>query len=233
MSATYPKLTAPDRICPTCGELLFASRCPECSPIEPARAYGDRVTQPMPHDASAISVGIAPARARHRTGEWILDAETEEPHTRRAHPIMVRAALAEAEERARDRIARTALVPSIATRTRMRTKSVTTAPQMRRATPPPLPHDALRQPSRPAAEHKSGEPQVASMVAAPSAPMTSAITKRGVTRPLEPAPQLASLPHIDTSGAFDPPESVPNRRVTMFWLALLATALALVLIGAL
>jgi hypothetical protein len=111
------------RLCPECGEALVAGRCPECSPSLPARSYDERVAQPS---------GLGAIDARRARSEWVTGPEERDPNTRRAHPTMVRAALAEAEVRARDSLARkvVAMVPAVVERRRR-----TTAPRVRVVTP--------------------------------------------------------------------------------------------------
>lgn len=259
MTATFPKMsTAPHhRLCPACGELLVSSRCPECAPIEPARPYSERITQPISGALGAMSMAASTVDVRRATGEWVTGPDDREPQTRRAHPTLVRSALAEAEERALDKIARSALVTHVATTTRPRFGSPT-APRLRPVTPLPPP---------PEAEHviESAPVQTSSAVAIESIDLVTALVTPEPAEPLLPevlaveslpieapiasvhaepatvtrAPRSPDqflptpLPQAPIALADSEPEpETSNRRTTVFWLALLGGAAVLLAIAA-
>lgn len=218
MTAITSKSAAPERVCPTCGELLQASRCPECAPIEPARSYAERVTQPLNGAPGALGNALAHVvDVRRATGEWVTRPDELEPQTRRAHPTLVRSALAEAEARAKDKVARAALLPAIqSTGTRPRI-GTTTAPRLRSVTPlPPPPED-----EPPPVLADSTVEEAASVEAprvAEAAPRISPVVS-------EPVLALATV------STFDEPADEPDRRARLFWFAL-AGGVALVFIFA-
>jgi len=90
---------------------------------------------PLTGAPPAIAMAVNGVDMRRATGEWVTGPVDHEPMTRRAHPTLVRTALAEAEERARDKLARSALVTHVATVTRPKHRS--TAQRLRAVTPLP------------------------------------------------------------------------------------------------
>ena len=252
MTATFQKTTsAPHRVCPTCGELLVSSRCPECAPIEPARSYSERVTQQI--TGAALAGQTNADDVRRATGEWVNGPDDREQQTRRAHPTLVRSALAEAEERARDKIERSALVTRVQAQTKPRQGS--TAPRLRPVTPlPPAPRE-------PIAPEDTTEPAAPSVViaggfkndaegsrlaaiaeesrAAQADEAASAVASRELdVKPLAIAPQPVSEPRAVQS-SFDAaplavtPDEVSDGRAKIFWLALLGGAAVLLAFAAL
>jgi len=241
MTATFPKQATPHRLCPACGEFMVASRCPECAPSEPARPYSERVTQPFTGAPGAI--GMAVADARRATSEWVTGPDDRDPQTRRAHPTLVRSALAEAEERARDTVARSALVTHVATTTRPRHGS--TSPRLRTVTPlPPAPIEAIDA----AAVASSAFTAVASE---PSVRLSAALVaefERAAPKPALQETQRVELPPyvlprasrdrqlVATSppdALDDLPESASDtRRVQVFWMVLIGTAALVLAIAA-
>jgi len=227
MFATHPKVATAERLCSSCGASLIGTRCPECSPVEPARAYHERVTQP---------VVAGSFDSRRATGEWMTAPEERDPQTRKAHPTLVRAALDEAEERARDRLARVALVPLVSTTPpplpdAARPRS--TAPRLRPVTP--LPPDPDAPPSvivvkSMMAAVPSAAPSIESPVP-PSAPpsVVSAHAPVAVSAVAEAAPRGSSDAPVEGSPDDDP----SRRRVLFFWLGLVATTVAVLAVAAL
>ena|GEM_PF-6362259 len=260
MTATFPKMTtAPHhRLCPACGELLVSSRCPECAPIEPARPYSERITQPVSGASGAMSMAST-VDVRRATGEWVTGPDDREPQTRRAHPTLVRTALAEAEERALDKIARSALVTHVAATTRPRFGSPT-SPRLRPVTPlPPAPANSFEEISESAPVQTSSAvaiesiesrasteaeispdliPMVPDIIASqPLAIAPIAVSQIASPRSprapeqLLPTPTPTSSPRLSIAETEPEPEP-SNRRTTFFWLALLGGAAILLAIAA-
>lgn len=215
MFATHPKVATAERLCSSCGSPLVGTRCPECSPIEPARAYHERVTQP---------VGAGSVDGRRANGEWMTAPDERDPQTRRAHPTLVRAALDEAEERARDRLARVALVtPSEAARPRVSS----TAPRLRPVTP--LPPEPLPDPDAPPTVIvvKSVMAEAPVEVVPPPAPCPA------IVEPPPPAPVTMSRALPEAGLEASPELADPShRRAAFFWLGLAAVTAVVLVIAA-
>lgn len=218
MTATHPKITATGlhRVCPMCGELLQSGRCPECSPIEPARSYSDRLTQPLVGAPPAISVVVD---VRRTTGEWVAEAEEREPQTRRAHPTLVRTALAEAEERARDRAQRSEFVTRVASDTRPhyrpksgRLRAVTPLPPEPTVAPPePEPAAPLVHISRAlAAANTTPEPGVTQRVPDLSVALPPRTVEARAVTPMNERPAYAEFDDV----------APDNGRARLFWVGL-------------
>lgn len=209
MTATHPKITASGlhRVCPMCGEMMQSGRCPECSPSEPARAYGERRTQRL---SGAAPVVAAVVDARRTTGEWVTEAEEPEPQTRRAHPTLVRTALAEAEERARDRAQRAEFVTRVASDTQPHYRP--RSGRLRAVTPLP-PEPAAEMPTASAPEPlpvTRSEPPPAAPVAQRAAPLATAFA-------------YADL---------DDEPVIENRRARYFWIGLAAAVAVMLVLAA-
>ena len=239
VTATFQKTaSAPHRVCPTCGELLVSSRCPECVPIEPARSYSDRVTQQI--TGAALAGQTNAVDGRRATGEWVTGPDEREPQTRRAHPTLVRSALAEAEERSRDKVARSALVTRVQTQTKPRQGQ--TAPRLRPVTPlPPAPHESTEppEPEVPAAPSVvvAGGFKLDSQPVDPRDLIAKPLSPVAVS-PLAAVPQPVSEPRVMQS-SFDevpdtntPSDEIGDGRAKVFWLAVLVSAVVLLVFAA-
>ncbi len=239
MTATFMRTTATHRLCPACGELLVSSRCPECAPIEPARPYSERITQPVNAANGAAGAGsLAVANAvdvRRATSEWVTGPEDRDPQTRRAHPTLVRTALAEAEERARDTMSRSALVTHVESTTRPRFGS--TASRLRRVTPlPPSPSES----SEAAAEESViAAASIAPAIVADLPSIQAFEPPANEPQAVSPVPLAAASPrtpdqYLPTPQPFfETSEPEPeNRRATLFWLTLFGGAAILLVLAA-
>lgn len=231
MTATNPKINATGlhRVCPMCGEALQSGRCPECSPIEPARSYSDRLTQPLVGAPPAISVVVD---VRRTTGEWVAEADEREPQTRRAHPTLVRTALAEAEERARDRAQRSEFVTRVASDTQphYRPKSG----RLRAVTP--LPPEPTLAPPEPEPVSAASLVQISRALAPANTTPDPAVTQRvpevAVVAPPRTLEARPVTPMHDRPAYAELDDVAPeNGRARLFWVGL-AVAVGAMLVAA-
>lgn len=213
---------------------MSSGRCLECTPIEPARAYSDRLTQPLTGAPPAIAAVVD---VRRTTGEWVTEPDERDPQTRRAHPTLVRTALAEAEERARDRAARSEFVTRVASDTQPHYRPKTG--RLRAVTPlPPAPVGKDEpDPSLPPSVQFSSAiaPIAANETPAPNPARELAAVVPATEIPVlfETPSRLASQPVTRESlRPMELPDVEPeSRRAHVFWIGL-AVAVGLMLVAA-